>query len=155
MGFHPSTCNHCFNTCKEFCKQGTVWAVPAPGTDTVVLGQKLALLLLAHPNPLVCSPSCILSLPAFPVISNPSICQIPMQSYICSLSIPHFCCCCNTHFYRSELTTPIAYSFLLLIFLDKNLLSGLITPTCILAASSPSFSHSPSAPHFLFWLPMM
>lgn len=60
---HYSICNHCFNSCNELCKQGTVWAMPAggtadpylvlkasnAGTDYTLLGQKLALVLLAHP----------------------------------------------------------------------------------------------------------
>lgn len=120
---HATTASTVKN-CEEICKQGTVWAVPAPRTDMVFLEQKLALLLLVHPISLftlMYSQS-----PCFSCNLKSTYLPNPHAKLYLPLSIPHSCCCCNTHYYRSELTAPRAYSFLLLIFLDKNQLSGLI-----------------------------
>lgn len=43
---HHFICNHCFNSCNELCKQGTVWAMPAGGTADPYLVLKASNLLL-------------------------------------------------------------------------------------------------------------
>lgn len=93
----------------------------ASGADMVFLQQKLAPLALASPISLFIllhfqSPCSFCNLKS---ISLPN----PLAKHY--LLLPHSCCRYNTHFSRHELTDFMVYSFLLLIFPDANLLSGL------------------------------